>query len=907
MSFTSCFNKRIGKGRATCMGLTKLACASLCLLVSCSPGSQKPPLQPPDVAPIAEQGQQKPVSLADLEREVADIISAAARQETARSDASEGQPVNVYTSEDHTLPTGAAHYVAGKEGEMTPVTSTPAALSRTIAKAAPEGSEARPVPDSWRILTYTGDSQLPARGLDPALLSPPDGARGRGYTYAFLILNERLSAAAEAQLNEAGAQILGPHGSALKARVPTDPVRLKAIASLRFVESISYARREQKLATSLREARDRFGTTLQNVPVVISAFDASALQELQAWLTRNKAPVGRVDQQLNSVSAVVPAVQLEPLATLDTVLYIELSAPGGGGHDASMPVVGVDYIRPGGFGTRFSGAGTILGILDTGFMVGGAAATTHQDLNKFGCGRTFHPDAAGVWNDQNGHGTHVLGTATGTGTAQARFRGAATGVGSAANVRIRAAKIWGAGNTGTETQELNGMDYMDDGADCGSARPQVVNISGGMSGTNLTGTDARSRRLDQNVWEARQTFVVCSGNSGPGAGTIWSSGVAKNALTVGNVLDNGDGTIGDINNGSSRGPTGDGRMKPTIVATGTPITSARAGTTDQYTDMTGCSMATPHVSGIVATLLDHYTEFRTLPHLVRAHLMSTALLHDNVTAPVNNSPAPDTTRNTYGLGRVSPYVAHWAHPNADGWTTHWAWRTITRTQWGFRDIDVPEGTRRLVVAMTWDEPAASAGASAAVDYDLDLWVDREPFCTPDSVGQCGEWASQSWIDNVEYQIIENPRPGRYRLKIINWDAPASGLPAAMSATIIRGATAPNMQLTVSSSPASVPVGGRINVMTTVSNPSWILSGVHLQAIVVPAGVTLERIDTNREDNVAMGFTGTQLSLGTIVQGDSRSATWRVRIDTPGRKVLRFRAQSENGGVREQEVVINAGT
>ena len=155
--------------------------------------------------------------------------------------------------------------------------------------------------------------------------------------------------------------------------------------------------------------------------------------------------------------------------------------------------------------------------------------------------------------------------------------------------------------------------------------------------------------------------------------------MAKNAITVGNVLDNGDGTIGDIAGDSSLGPTGDGRMKPTIVATGNSIRSARAGTTNDYSDKSGCSMATPHVSGIAATVMEHYPEFRTLPHLMRAHLLSTALLHDNVIAPVNNTPAPDATRNTFGLGRVSPYVAHWAHFNNNGWSTHWAWRTITRS------------------------------------------------------------------------------------------------------------------------------------------------------------------------------------------------------------------------------------
>ena len=422
-------------------------------------------------------------------------------------------------------------------------------------------------------------------GLDPTLLSPSDSARERGYTYAFLILNERLSESTEARLKDAGVQLLGRHGSAFKARVPTDPARLKAVASLPFVESVNYAQREQKLAAPLREATGRLGAKLQNVPVVISAFDAQSLKEVQTWLTRNKAPVGRVDQQLNSVSSVVPTAQLAQLAALDTVLYVELSRPTGPGHDASMPVVGVDYIRPGGPGTRFSGAGTILGILDTGFMVGGAAATTHQDLNKFGCGRNFHSDAAGVWNDQNGHGTHVLATATGTGTARARFRGVATGVGSAANVRIRAGKIWGSASSGTQSQMLNGMDYMDDGADCDSGRPQVVNISGGARGTNQTGTDAESRRLDQMVWDARQTWVICSGNTGSGAGTIWSPGVAKNALTVGNVLDNGDDTIGDINNGSSRGPTGDGRARPAQA----PVRAREAVAVSEVASAAPCS------------------------------------------------------------------------------------------------------------------------------------------------------------------------------------------------------------------------------------------------------------------------------------------------------------------------------
>jgi hypothetical protein len=267
------------------------------------------------------------------------------------------------------------------------------------------------------------------------------------------------------------------------------------------------------------------------------------------------------------------------------------------------------------------------------------------------------------------------------------------------------------------------------------------------------GTGSLSRKLDAKTWDHRQLYVISAGNSGSGSSTVASPGDAKNALTVGNVLKEGFQTIGDIRANSSRGPTGDGRMKPNLVATGTRIFSANAGTSNGYRTMTGTSMAAPHVAGIAATLRQHYTIFESRPHLLRAALMASSILHDDDVTPRNNS---NGGRNTFGLGRVSSYIAHWARSGANGWSGHWAARTITNSNWGFRDISVPSGTDRLVVVMTWDEDNASAGASEAVSYDLDLWIDRNADCTPDDKGQCGEWASQSYDDNVEYLIIDNP-------------------------------------------------------------------------------------------------------------------------------------------------------
>ena len=73
---------------------------------------------------------------------------------------------------------------------------------------------------------------------------------------------------------------------------------------------------------------------------------------------------------------------------------------------------------------------------------------------------------------------------------------------------------------------------------------------------------------------------------------------------------------------SSKGPTGDGRAKPDLVAPGERITSCAAGAklaavlagevaddTAVYVQQTGTSMAAPHVSGALAALMSVRQEF----------------------------------------------------------------------------------------------------------------------------------------------------------------------------------------------------------------------------------------------------------------------------------------------------------
>lgn len=90
----------------------------------------------------------------------------------------------------------------------------------------------------------------------------------------------------------------------------------------------------------------------------------------------------------------------------------------------------------------------------------------------------------------------------------------------------------------------------------------------------------------------------------------------EEAIVVGSVYKNRPHAYG-ASLFFSRGPAADGRMKPDYVAPGERIFSVRndapirAGATfdDFYTEMSGTSMAAPHVSGLLAAFLSKRHEF----------------------------------------------------------------------------------------------------------------------------------------------------------------------------------------------------------------------------------------------------------------------------------------------------------
>jgi subtilisin family serine protease len=108
---------------------------------------------------------------------------------------------------------------------------------------------------------------------------------------------------------------------------------------------------------------------------------------------------------------------------------------------------------------------------------------------------------------------------------------------------------------------------------------------------------------------------------GYAASSITDPGNAESVITVGATHRAWPHTYG-VSFFSSRGPTGDGRMKPDLLAPGEKVTSCVPG--DRSDQMDGTSMAAPHVSGAAALLMARHQELVGQPALVKQILCDTA-------------------------------------------------------------------------------------------------------------------------------------------------------------------------------------------------------------------------------------------------------------------------------------------
>ena len=103
--------------------------------------------------------------------------------------------------------------------------------------------------------------------------------------------------------------------------------------------------------------------------------------------------------------------------------------------------------------------------------------------------------------------------------------------------------------------------------------------------------------------------------------SITDPGNADSVITVGATHGFSPHTYG-VSFFSSRGPTGDGRRKPDLVAPGERIRAPILG--GEWGDLDGTSIAAPHVSGAAAMLMARYSELIGQPRRIKRMLCETA-------------------------------------------------------------------------------------------------------------------------------------------------------------------------------------------------------------------------------------------------------------------------------------------
>lgn len=252
-----------------------------------------------------------------------------------------------------------------------------------------------------------------------------------------------------------------------------------------------------------------------------------------------------------------------------------------------------------------------------------AAVTPDFDHRKIGAHYKWDGSTSGGPADNQGHGTHVIGSILGNNPAGAVDCEAFTTPGGVTDLDGTApgAKLISQ-EMGASLQYLNSLGgtiyhaatvAYDNGA-------RIHNNSWGSSCRNQVGQciagcqveyRQTTRDADAAVWEFPELAVfVAAGNSGglgggagcgPGA-DVGAAGNGKNVFSIGS---NNRGTGGNNMSGfSSRGPTQDRRSKPDMTAQGASIVSA-SRTACGTVGNSGTSMATPTAAGLAALVREY--------------------------------------------------------------------------------------------------------------------------------------------------------------------------------------------------------------------------------------------------------------------------------------------------------------
>ncbi|GAA4227075.1 hypothetical protein FHR32_000157 [Streptosporangium album] len=356
---------------------------------------------------------------------------------------------------------------------------------------------------------------------------------------------------------------------------------------------------------------------------------------------------------------------------------------------------------------RVRGEGVVVATIDSGVQYDHPALATHYRGYRAGGAYVhdynwFDPTlVCGVPSvtpcDNNGHGTHTMGTIVGddgganhTGVAPGATwitaKGCATS--SCSDADLLAAGQWILAPT-----DLKGQNPRPDLA------PNIVSNSWGGAAA-----DPFYQQIVSSWTQAGIFPVFAAGNEGPACGTAHSPGDYDGSYAVGAF-----GEDGQIASFSSRGAEDATGIKPNITAPGSSVRSSVPG--GKYDVLSGTSMATPHVAGAIALL------WSAAPSL-RGDIATTRRLLDETAVDTEDYSCGGTKENNrvWGQGRLDAFAAVLLAPRG-------ATGTLTGTVTDLDGTPLPNpavtvsasGARRTV---TGDAQGVFSVAAAPGEYEV---------------------------------------------------------------------------------------------------------------------------------------------------------------------------------------------
>jgi hypothetical protein len=421
-----------------------------------------------------------------------------------------------------------------------------------------------------------------------------------------------------------------------------------------------------------------------------------------------------------------------------------------------------------------TGEGQIVAVADSG-LDAGSMDDIHPDLQSI-AGKMPKVVLLKSWagrdlpDDPDGHGTHMAATIAGTGAASnGKFRGIAPG----ASIYFQA--ILNNESIPEPPADLADLFYP---AYSAGAR---VHVDGWGGGPNSYMSAAS--QVDSFVRSYPDFLAIFgAGNSGPVKSTITGEANSKNALVVGAsnlprpAFVPGEEDTTAPAGFSSRGPSGDGRIKPELLAPASAVISARSRMVEgnlpgyqEYTCLQGTSMAAAVAGGSAALLREYFKKYMDLT-TPSAALVKAALINGSRSAAAGPS---QEGFGTIDLAGTVIALKEGVFSIADEWAGVSQGEELTYT------IHVSDAKALFKATLAWTDPAAESGSTKTLVNDLDLAI-----LAPDGKIYYGNnflgLNTPDRTNNIEQVYLPSPVPGDYIIKV-------SG--AAVRQNTVRGSTA----------------------------------------------------------------------------------------------------------------------